>query len=118
MKVRKPKTEAEDMAMSARALDFLIEKENNWIPIDAPKTRMDKVHCQHIHIDNGGISMSVEDTGKSINFEISAQYFGYPAISASMNIQDHAIEFVSALRKLADSVEKDIENINWQERYE
>ena len=79
---------------------------------------MEQEHYQSIHIDNGGITMSVKDTGQSIDFEMSAQYYGYPAISTSMNIQDHASQFVAALRKLADSVEKDIENIDWQNRYE
>jgi len=62
--------------------------------------------------------MSVKDTGLSIDFEMVAEYFGYPAISISMNIHDHANQFISALRNLADSVEKDIENINWSNRYD
>ena len=83
-----------------------------------------KKRTKYFHIDNGGITISLEDKGpqKGIWFEIVTEYFGYPGLRASMRLDGSdsnlALRFFGGLREFCDDVIRDLQEINWSQRYE
>lgn len=80
---------------------------------------MNRSHCQSVHIDNGGISMSIVDKGidKGIWFEIATEYFGHPGLHASMQLDEHAIQFLNKLEEMIRHAKQDLQGIDWEGRY-
>lgn len=85
------------------------------------KTELDKTHFETIHIDNGGIHLSVVDRGADddgICFNLVTEYQGYPGITASIRLDQYAEEFFNKLEKLIKEARRDFKGINWKERCE
>lgn len=84
------------------------------------KTKLDKKHVEFIDIDNGGISLEIEDKGpnEGIIFTINSQYFGYPSVSSSIRIDLHAESFFKAMEELIRKAKKDIATIDFADRFD
>lgn len=88
------------------------------------KVTLDQPHTQYVHIDNGGIQMSIVDKGvdQGVWFQLSTEYYGYPGLHASMQLDsfDHNVpeEFLDKLEALIKSARQDLKGIDWSKRYE
>lgn len=62
----------------------------------------------HAHIDNGGISVLVNQDleEKTVTVEFNTQYFGYPSVSSSLTILEGNIDTAEYLQGLADTLQK------------
>jgi hypothetical protein len=83
------------------------------------KVTMEQPHHQHVHIDNGGISMSIVDKGveQGVWFELSTEYYGYPGLHASMQVDQHTEEFLNKMEALIKAARQDLKGIDWEKRY-
>jgi hypothetical protein len=63
------------------------------------------------------MSLIDKGTDQGMWFELSTEYFGYPGLHASMQIDQHAIDFLDKMQLLIDSARADIKKIDWEKRY-
>ena len=73
----------------------------------------------HQHIDNGGVSITIVDHGveEGILLEIDAQYYGYPSIKSTMNIETLGPEWLEKIGTMFIGAAKDLSKIDWDKRY-
>lgn len=74
------------------------------------------------HIDNGGITVSIEDRGRDdgIYLTIDGQYFGYPAIISSMRIDPATQlgpEWLEKVGLMLLKASQTMSAIDWNKRY-
>lgn len=73
------------------------------------------------HIDNGGITVSVEDRGteEGVVLAIDCQYFGYPGIQSSLRLDPHVGgKWLEDVGKMLIKAADKFEAIDWKTRYE
>lgn len=80
---------------------------------------LNKVIQQYVHIDNGGITMSITDKGRDqgIWFDLATEYFGYPGLHASMRIDVHYEAFFDKMEAMIKEARREFKKIDWDNRY-
>lgn len=69
------------------------------------KTKLDKTHKYHQHIDNGGVTVEIKDLGvdKGIVLRMDAEYHGHPSFQVQMRLDScdfNHTEFLEGVAKL------------------
>ncbi len=82
------------------------------------KISLDKPIREHLHIDNGGITVSLVDKGaaQGLWFEISTEYFGYPGLHTSLQIDHYGDAFLAKLEAMVKQARKELKTIDWEQR--
>ena len=84
------------------------------------KVKMGKVHSEHHHIDNGGVSVEIEDKGaaEGVVLSLVGEYYGYPAVKSEINIENLGPEWLKKVGLMFLRASEDMAGVDFNERYD
>lgn len=79
---------------------------------------MEVIAKYHQHIDNGGVTMEIEDRGiEGLVLVQSAEYYGHPAIRTEIRIDSLGVDWLRRIGTMFFDAASKAEKIDWEKRF-